>query len=358
MNLSVSAEEAEKLKSWVEGLNGTLCVLTHRNADPDAIASAAGLAELASRIKPSVTPRILLSEGVEAPSKKILEVIAGNRLDLEPLSLDSLGLCAGLAVVDSSTSDQVGLPLEAILRLPTAIIDHHELNELTELGCADVLIHHPEASSTSELIAGVAARLNLRLSPSTSSLLIAGILYDTRVLRLAAHETFTALAYLTMWGGDYRRCLALLTSREVSWSEKVARLKGISRAGLYRLGDNFILAITCVGAHESSVLKLLIDAGADVAIAVAKRRGLTRVTVRVATSLIKALRGKPIASDLAKHLAARLNGSGGGHAGAAGMQARRDVKPQELLKLITEFFMREGLRISTLEEGRWITECE
>jgi len=352
MNLSVEPADAEKLRKWVKGLSeDTICVAMHRNADPDALASALGIKEILQSISREKNILILTSEGLEQASKKLLETLAPQAEVIN----DNPSECDAAVIVDTSTPQQLNR-LSSLLSKPYVVIDHHEVNDLVE--GADVSIHRPSAASTSELVAELMMYLKVRPDSGVLTFLIAGILYDTRILRLASPETFAVMAWLTENGGDYRQALNILTLREVSRSEVIARLKGLSRTGLYRLNKEAILAVTCIGAHESAVLKALIDAGADVAIAVAKRPNATRITIRVSQSFLKKFGGEPIASNLALHFAKELGGSGGGHAGAAGALINSRVSPKQVLKTIARFFAKRGYSIGILEEGRWMEECE
>ncbi len=352
MSLSVEPADAEKLRKWVKGLSGgTACIVTHRNADPDALASALGIKEVLQSLSHEKNILILTPEGLEQASKRLLEALAPQ---VEVIN-DDLSECDATVIVDTSTPQQLN-KLSSLLSKPYVVIDHHEVNDLAEK--ADVSIHRPSATSTSELVAELMMYLKVRPDPRVLTLLIAGILYDTRVLRLASPETFAVMAWLTGNGGDYRQALNILTLREASRSEIIARLKGLSRTGLYRLNKEAVLAVTCIGAHESAVLKALIDAGADVAIAVAKRPNATRITIRVSQPLLKRFRGEPIASNLALCFAKELGGSGGGHAGAAGALINSRVSPKQILKTVARFFARKGYSMGILEEGRWMEECE
>ncbi len=352
MNLSVEPADAERLRKWVEGLGeGTVCIAMHRNADPDALASAMGVKEILQSLTIKKNILVLTSEGLEQASKKLLEALAPKAEVIN----NNPSKCDATVIVDTSTPQQLN-KLSSLLSKPYVVIDHHEVNDLVE--GADVSIHRPSAASTSELVAELMMYLKVRPDSRILTFLIAGVLYDTRILRLASPETFAVMAWLTENGGDYRQALNILTLREVSRSEVIARLKGLSRTGLYRLNKEAVLAVTCIGAHESAVLKALIDAGADVAIAVAKRPNATRITIRISQSFLKKFGGEPIASNLALHFAKELGGSGGGHAGAAGALINSRVSPKQILKTIARFFARRGYSIGILEEGRWMEECE
>ncbi len=354
VSLSVDSAKARLLGDWISRIHGPLCVITHRNADPDAIASALAAGYIARALNQELTVKLLIPEGMELISKKVLDDL-GLSSDLRIGSEEG---CKAAIVVDASTRDQLGEYAGILDKVEYVVIDHHEVNELTSGNLNPYLIiHSRNSSATSELIAEIAMMLNIRLPKKVLTLLIAGILYDSKMLRLANHETFYVMHWLTFNGGEYGRALKILTSREVSWSETIAKLKGVSRAGIYKLGSNYLLAVTCIGAFESSVLKLLIDAGADVAIAVARRKEAVRIIIRSTPRIIKGL-NEPVASSLAQHLAREFNGSGGGHAGAAGVIIKRDVSPDDLMRSVKRFFEGKGLSVNTLEEGRWVVECD
>ncbi|MEO3993108.1 MAG: DHH family phosphoesterase, partial [Desulfurococcaceae archaeon TW002] len=235
------------------------------------------------------------------------------------------------------------------------VIDHHETNELSKN--ALVSVHFKNVGSTSELITLMMEILSLKPNTRLATLLIAGILYDTKNLRLAKPSTFRALYYLTRLCNEcLEEAFSIMTSTEIDRSEKIAILKGISRTGLYELNKDYILAITCVGAHEASVLKTLITSGADVAIAISPRPNETRIYVRASQKIVNSLKTS-IASNLVTYLAEELKGSGGGHSGAAGLSLSHEVDVSEVMRLVRQFFVRLGMRINILEEGRWINKC-
>jgi nanoRNase/pAp phosphatase (c-di-AMP/oligoRNAs hydrolase) len=193
---------------------------------------------------------------------------------------------------------------------------------------------------------------------SVLTALITGILYDTKFFRLATRETFDKVSWLIKMGGDYLLAQKLLLGREVTRSEKIAVLKGLSRTGLYQLNRKWILAITCVGAYESSVLKELIDSGADIAIAIAHKKNKIRVTARASRSFISAAQ-RPVAAELCSYLGKTLGGEGGGHSGAAGVTIPVSHRIEEILDVINKYFQSFlGLKMIPLEAGRWMDECE
>jgi len=128
----------------------------------------------------------------------------------------------------------------------------------------------------------------------------------------------------------------------------------MSRLGIYKSGK-YLIAITCVGAYEGNVLKVLIDNGADVGIAVACRDDGLRITVRVSEDVVKEL-GKPLGGLLASYIANNLSGSGGGHSLAGGSYVR-GVTPKELFSIFSKFFSSITGDFKIIDNGRWIEEC-
>lgn len=328
-----------------------VCIFTHRDADPDAVASAIALKNVLQSTHHNPSIQVILPEGLNKVANKLITNL--NMMhELNDLTLTKQ--CDLYIFVDVSSKYQA-VVADQIESARYIVIDHHESNELTD--GALLSIHFRDASSTSELIALMMEYLNLILYNNLATLLISGILYDTKNLRLAKPTTFKALYYLTSSCPEcLSRAYSLLTSTEVERSEVVAVLKGISRVGIYELGEDLLFAITCVGAYEASVLKTIINAGADVAVAVSKRPGETRVYVRASQKAINILK-TPIASDLALHIAKSLGGSGGGHEGAAGAVVPSVVSAEEILKNVRQYFMKTNVKFEVLEEGRWIAKC-
>ncbi|MEM1702481.1 MAG: DHH family phosphoesterase [Zestosphaera sp.] len=327
-----------------------VCFSTHRDADPDAIASLLGVKFITESVSSTIKSGVLIPEGLNRIAAKIVK-----NLRLEEDLATSVNSCDLIVCVDASSKSQVPA-LDVATSRNYVIIDHHETNELSEK--ALVSIHFKDAGSTSELVALMMEILSLKPEARLATLLITGILYDTKNLRLAKPSTFRALYYLmSLCSECFEEAFnMMITTTEIDRSEKIAILKGISRAGLYELNRDFILAVTCVGAYEASVLKTLIDSGADVAIAISPRSGETRIYVRASRRIINTLR-IPVASDLITYMAEELRGSGGGHEGAAGLSLNYKIDVNEVIKLVRRFFTKLNVRVNVLEEGRWADKC-
>lgn len=349
------SEDMERLTELTRKLIDTLknysviCFSTHRDADPDAVASVLGVKFITESMLSNIKTRVILPEGLNRVATKVVK-----NLRLEEDLATTTDSCDLVVYVDASSKSQVPV-LDVMVSHNYIIIDHHETNELSE--GALVSVHFKNAGSTSELIALMMEILSLKPETRLATLLITGMLYDTKNLRLAKPYTFRALYYLmSLCDECLEEAFSMLTTTEVDRSERIAVLKGISRAGLYELNKDFILAVTCVGAHEASVLKTLIASGADVAVAISLRSNETRIYVRASQKIINVLK-IPVASDLINYLAKELRGSGGGHRGAAGLSLNYEVNVNEAMKHVRQFFARLGIKVSVLEEGRWVDKC-
>ncbi len=356
MSLGESTQrvKVEEFVDWVKGKKaGTdFCVTFHRNADPDAVASAVGVKELINSVNPSLRVHVVAPEGINLLSKALLTKLGIEEVILGP---KDACLCNYFVVVDTSTLSQLGDLSESVRSRQYAIIDHHEVNEL--IAEAVKALYDPYRPSASELVIRLLSFVRMRPPREVLTLLIAGILFDTKFLKLADEHTFESLIWAMKLGGDYQKAQSILSSKEVSRAEKIAVLKGLSRSGLYTLNKEWLVAVTCVGSNESSVLKALIEAGADIALAIARRKEHNRVSVRVSKNFLKQV-NPSVAAEITKYLGETLGGEGGGHGGAAGALINAKATSKEVLKVLKEFFESKGFKLRVLEEGRWLRECD
>ena len=354
MHRSMERLEIKGVIDWVASrkLGSNICIAFHRNADPDAIASAVGVRELFNSVNPLVKVHVIAPEGINLLSKALL-----TRLGLKKMVSDSkdVSICNYFVIVDTSTLSQLGDLSKSVMGKEYVVIDHHEVNGL--VNNAVKALYDPYRPSASELIIKLLSHKGVKPFNKVLTLLIAGILYDTKFLRLADEHTLESVLWAMKLGGDYFEAQSILSSKEIGRSEKIAVLKGLTRAGLYMLGKEWLLAITCIGSNESLVLKSLIEAGADIALAIAKRKEHNRAIVRVSKKFLN-LVDPSIAVEITTYLGESLGGEGGGHGGAAGALIDAKVTGEDILKALRKFFKGKGIGMKVLEEGRWLRECE
>lgn len=317
-------------------------VVTHRNADADAVAAALTLDYVLRSYGEGVS-NVCVPEGVDSTSKRILTALG--------FDIPSSGKCASRRVVfvDVSTLTQVG----GVEFSECSVVDHHVIN--SAVGVCGLALYDPKAGATSALVAEALMSFGFTIPRRYATLLLAGIMFDTRFLRIASSRLLRVVGWLLDAGGDIEEVSRLLTTHEVPYSEKIAKLKSLSRMGIYTVGEDIILTVTCVGAYEASSLRAALEAGSDAAIAVAPRENSARVVIRVSSRLLREL-GAPVAAELAKYLGESLGGSGGGHEAAAGAVVPL-TNMKSLEDAILRFFRLRGYKVRALDRGRWLEEC-
>ena len=310
---------------------GEAAIITHRNADLDAIASAMIVARIAEslRVKPCL-------EAPEGPGKQAKDAL--SELELAPP-----GPCEDrsyrLAIaVDSTNSPQLGSALKLYLTAGArVVVDHHEPGSLAE--ASDLAIVDPDAASTTEITVLLSRALQVQLAGELASLALLGIVSDSRKFSIAGPYTFKAAQMLVEMGGDYGRVMEFFRKSgqqaQEDLSLRIARLKAFSRLKLGRACHDILVVVTHIGSHESAVARSLISEGADVAVVVVERREGFRVSVRVSQ---RALTSGIQASKLASFIAEKFGGEGGGHemAGMAHLPHNAAQGPEELVEELAE----------------------
>ncbi|RQG99623.1 DHH family phosphoesterase [Natrarchaeobius oligotrophus] len=168
---SPSAETAIELRRQLETIDGRLAVVTHDNPDPDAIASAVALVDVATSV------------GLEADACYFGDIshqenrAMVNLLDLDLRNLrpeDSLSAYAAFALVDHSrpgVNDQLPEELDVDI-----VIDHHPPRGPVSASFVDLREH---AGATSTVMTEYVDRFSLPFDPATATALLYGIRIDT-----------------------------------------------------------------------------------------------------------------------------------------------------------------------------------
>ena len=298
----------ENFKELFSGLSRVL-IVTHPNADPDALASAV----IVSRLLAYLSSRgcIGVPEGLSKISKTLVE-----KLSIALELCDQVGEVDGCIVVDASNPVQLGSYKDVCLSAKVkALIDHHELGLLGE--SFDLRLVDPKATSTTELLVHVVNEMGFKLGGVDSTLAVAGIVYDSRRFSKISSYTFNAMNLLVSWGCDYEKALSSMVverSEVEDLSRRVAMLKALSRLRLERACHDLLIAVTHIGSNESEVARTLVNLGADIAIVVVEREDKARISIRTSS---RALAKGVKASTIASYIASRYEGEGGGHDAAA-----------------------------------------
>ncbi len=286
-------------------------ILTHHNADVDAVASAVVLRD--SLVRMGKKARVGVPESVSEVARNFLR----EELETDPEVRDEK-----IIVVDTSAPEQ----LEPVkIEKADVVIDHHIQGNIKS-GLSYV---EPEAKSCSELVYMLCGEMGTEITPEMATLLTGGIIYDTAHFRRAGPETFVLVAELLKKADrDYQKILSMLRT-ETDISEKIAIFKSMKRLRTYRAGEALV-CITSVGSFEASVARNLLRLGADVAIVGApKKKGL-----RISGRMNWALREKLNLAEIFAKTETLIGGSAGGHDVAASANGKNPENMGKALNLI------------------------
>lgn len=286
-------------------------VLTHHNADVDAVASALVLKGLLEMLGKKA--RAGAAESVSEVARKFLT---------EDVEIDPAICGETVVVVDTSAPEQLQ-PIK--LGEVAVVIDHHIQGNIK----ASVSHVNPEANSCSELIYALAKELGLEITPSMATLLLGGLIYDTAHFRRATRETFVLVAELLGKADrSYEEILGMLAT-ETDTSEKIAVLKSMKRLNSWRVGD-ILVSFTSVGSFEAAVARSILRMGADIAVVGApKKKGL-----RISGRMNWKLKDKLNLAEIFKRTEELIGGTAGGHDVAASANGKKPEKMNEAFKLI------------------------
>jgi nanoRNase/pAp phosphatase (c-di-AMP/oligoRNAs hydrolase) len=294
-------------------------VVTHRNADVDAYASAYGVAHILRRLNSRCVVAVAAPEGLSGLARVVqaeypLEVVSSPRFEEQDM----------VVIVDTGhaqlLSDWVG-PIKSV-ECSKVLIDHHPHSESVKQ-LVDHLLVDEEATSTSEIVLSILEAKHMKIPQKVAEALLLGLMTDTAGLNLAECTTLENAVKLCRCGASLAKARQMLRVKKDA-SEKIARLKAAQRLKIYRLED-WIVAVTHVGSYQASAARALIDLGADVAAALGEVDDEVRGSLR-ATQEFCEKSGIHLGVDVAEKVGAALQGAGGGHAGAASFTAKRPLQ--------------------------------
>jgi nanoRNase/pAp phosphatase (c-di-AMP/oligoRNAs hydrolase) len=293
-------------------------LMCHRSADADAICSAYALQGLLKRFLPDVVTEIGCPQGVNKPSKQILEQLPIT-VNLKP-NIDSAEV---IVLLDMNTTDQLDEVGEAIKKssVPKIIIDHHAPNAETMQICKLCIINETAAANC-ELIYHLFSQAETTPSLNEAKALFIGIAFDTRHFALANAVTFEIVAKLVVQGIDTQETLALF-ALPIELSERLAKLKACKRAKIVRI-NGWIIALSNVSAYQAPAAKALVDLGAHMAAVAGKKNGKVELSLRSIRQFNEKV-GVHLGVDIAAPLGEFLQGVGGGHAMAAGVSGTGEI---------------------------------
>jgi len=299
-------------------------LLCHRSADADAVCSAYAFQGLLKRFLPDVVVEIGTPQGINKPVKLLLEhlpITVNQKPNIESANV--------IILLDTNTIEQLDEVADRLKQTtaPLIIIDHHTPNPDTEKLCKLCIVNE-EAAATCEIIHNMYKQANIQPTLNEAKALFTGIAFDTRHFALADSEIFKIAADLVNAGVDAQEMMALF-SNPIDNSERLAKLKACKRARIVKAGE-WIIALSHVSAYEASAAKSLVDLGAHMAAVAGKKTDKLEVSLRCNRDFSQKT-GVHLGKDIAMPLGEALQGVGGGHAMAAGVNAKGEI--EEALKL-------------------------
>lgn len=310
---------------------GTTLVLSHRNADIDAMGSSVAVAAMF----PNVT--IGAVESVSRGANNLLEAY-GDRFPVlvDPMVEDETSPWDRILFLDTATPSQVD-PYDRYLS-SSIVVDHHALNKA--LAEVNPRYHcEPESPSCAQIVHRLAVEAGAEVDADAARALVAGILADTERFRIAPNLAVQdALTILHEGGLELPDVIQSIEKPTYDRSHAIAMLKSARRSEHFEIG-RFILARSRVGAFEASAARHLVSMGADVALVTSEEGDTVSITGRAGRRAVDA--GFHL-GEYFQELARRTGGDGGGHAGAAGFKAQLTADELEVasLELAKEWLAR------------------
>jgi len=161
---------------------------------------------------------------------------------------------------------------------------------------------------------------NLNLPLPYRYLLISAILTDSGNFKYGNNDTIIRVSKLLDNQVDYQEILSILKNN-TEIPEKIAKIKGLQRAQLLRLGD-WLIGITNVGSYEANVANTLIQIGFDIGIVYSIKKSKFRISTR-ATKYVCLKTGLHLGKVL-EEVSNEFKVSGGGHDGAASLNGNNN----------------------------------
>jgi bifunctional oligoribonuclease and PAP phosphatase NrnA len=306
-------------------------LLCHHNSDPDAVCSAYAFQGLLKKVRPDLSIEIGTGQGVSKLTRNLFRYIP-IIVNLQP----NVEKAQAIVLLDTNTIQQLDGLADQVskAKAPIIVVDHHSAHPETQAICK-LCITNEEASSTCDIVYNFYKEQNLKPDTAEARALFLGMAFDTRHFVLANSATFKAVADLVDSGVNAQEALAML-ALPMDFSERVARVKACHRAKILRI-DHWIIAFSHVSAFQASAARALTDLGAHMsAVAGEKGEGI-EISLRCTREFTEKT-GIHLGRDIAKPLGESMQGQGGGHAMAAGVNAKGEIKTalKSCLRLLKE----------------------
>ena len=311
-----------KLKRFLEEAKEkrySFLLLCHHNADPDSLGSAIAFSRYLSTI--GLDNRIGVAQSVSSYAKRLLSFA---EVEKNPEVKEDV-----VVIFDTSSIEQLE-PVEIPKDKFVIVIDHHIEKENPIK--AHIRIVDSSRTSTAEIVWELLKYFNF-YDEIAAKAILAGIATDTANFRYANAKTFKTVSeilerFLIQMGEIYN-LTAPVSDENIDQAKRMAILKACQRMEIKKF-RKYIIVTSKVSAYESLACKVFLQLGADVAIVGSEKKGV-RISARAKEHLVK--KGLHLGKIMEK-VGTIIEGSGGGHAGAAGANGKRNL--DEAIKFLVK----------------------
>ncbi len=309
----------ELVKILDETKANRILLLCHQNSDPDAVCSAYALQGLLEKMRPNLIIEIGTGQGVSRLTRNLFSYFP-VKVNLQP----NVENAQTIILLDTNTLQQLNGLAERVrkTKAPIIVVDHHTAHPETE-SVSKLCITKEEAPSTCNIIYDFYNEQGIKPNLNQARALFLGIAFDTRHFVLANSSTFKAIADLVDCGVNAQEALRML-ALPMDLSERVARVKACRRSKVIRI-ENWIMAFSHVSAFQASAARALLDIGAHVSVVAGNKGENLEISLRCTHEFTEKT-GIHLGKDIAKPIGEVMRGQGGGHAMAAGINAKGEIK--------------------------------
>ena len=305
-------------------------LLCHHNADPDALGSAVVLAKFL-KSKGVKRVRVGVAQSVASYSRGLLSLSPVD-VEINPHVGDDV-----VFILDTASPEQLE-PVEVPDDTPAVLVDHHGSGGWSR----DFLLRlvDPSRTSTVEIMWDLLKVYDFWDREACLAIL-AGLFTDTAGFRFSNADTFrVAWEVLDRCPIPMDEVMGLVSpppDKNTDESRRIAILKACQRMQLRRV-NGYVIAVSHVSAYEALACKTFIQLGADVAVVGSDRGNEVRISARAREDLVRM--GLNLGS-LMEEVGPIIDGSGGGHAGAAGANGVKNLEEAiDFLLAKIETFLR------------------
>ncbi|MHA1299974.1 MAG: DHH family phosphoesterase [Candidatus Helarchaeota archaeon] len=321
----------EKFVSYIKEKSlKKILILTHQNADPDALCGIYTLYSILNRLFPNLEI-VYSSDGLSNLSKQIaakLNIFITE--ELENFTPDIIIL------FDVNNIQHTGMFVNEInlAKKSIVIIDHHapppDIEEYSPLSIVD-----EEAISANEILFHEFDKIGIGFTAKEALSILIGMLYDSKHLLLANSRSFSIIPKLIEYGANYSLAISLLNVPMVR-AERIARIKAAQRLELFEI-NNWLIIFSHVSSYEASACRAILGLGADVAFVIAEHKGEIRISGRSTPEFYEKT-NIHLGKDILAKVGPIMNGLGGGHPTAAGCNGKKDANEGKkyIIKILKE----------------------